>query len=154
MASTAGPPEVTTSACGVSRPVLASIVKAAILSSSSRQRYKEFGIFSSPWVPVAANTVAALYNNNGHLAEWPGARQQCHAYAAVGAVSWPVFERVLRVVGLDTNDPKWRKAQFEVDKLWCGPRHPPLLRLRNGRGKTFDEAAAGVLPHFALAGHQ
>ena len=38
-------------------------------------------------------------------------------WVAIGAVSWPVFERVLRVVGLDTNDPKWRKAQFEVESM-------------------------------------
>lgn len=38
-------------------------------------------------------------------------------WVAIGAVSWPVFERVLKVVGMDPNDPKWRKAQVEVESI-------------------------------------
>lgn len=38
-------------------------------------------------------------------------------WVAIGAVSWPVFERVLKVIGLDPNDPKWRKAQTEVGSM-------------------------------------
>lgn len=38
-------------------------------------------------------------------------------WVAIGAVSWPVFERVLRVVGLDPSDEKWRKARVEVESI-------------------------------------
>jgi len=38
-------------------------------------------------------------------------------WVTIGAVSWPVFERVLRVIGLEPEDPKWRKAQTEVDSI-------------------------------------
>jgi succinyl-CoA---D-citramalate CoA-transferase len=38
-------------------------------------------------------------------------------WVAIGAVSWPVFERLLKVVGLDPNDPKWRKAQTKVESI-------------------------------------
>jgi len=40
-----------------------------------------------------------------------------NGWVAIGAVSWPVFERVLKVVGLDPNDPKWRKAQTQVESI-------------------------------------
>src|SRR5260370_1451902 len=67
-------PGASTSACGVSRPVSVSIVKAAILFSSCRQTYKEYGIFSSPWgscrrrlLPYFTTIGAELYKEFGEF---------------------------------------------------------------------------------------
>ncbi len=58
-----GPPDTGISACGVSLPLSASRLKAAILLSSCRQTYKEYGmVLISPGI-LSQALAAALYNN-------------------------------------------------------------------------------------------
>ncbi len=38
-------------------------------------------------------------------------------WVLIGSVTMPVFERVCKVIGLDPSDPKWRKAQREVESI-------------------------------------